>query len=144
MSMSDWLDPAKCLPEDHGRAELVGRVWRPDAAVPGPALVRVRDGQVYDLSTVAPTASQLLNLENPVAAIRRAGPLPSIAPLADVLENSTAGARRADRPWLLAPCDLQAIKASGVTFVASLLERVIEEQARGDAYLAPRRAAQTK
>jgi fumarylacetoacetate (FAA) hydrolase family protein len=36
-------------------------------------------------------------------------------------------------PWLLAPCDLQVIKASGVTFVASLLERVIEEQARGDA-----------
>ena len=42
-------------------------------------------------------------------------------------------------PWLLAPCDLQAIKASGVTFVASLLERVIEEQARGDAAQGARR-----
>ena len=133
MSMADWLDPAKCLPEDHSRAELIGRVWRPDVAVPGPTLVRVREGQVYDLSSVAATASQLLNLESPVTAIRRAGPLPAIASLVDVLANSTAEARRADTPWLLAPCDLQAIKASGVTFVASLLERVIEEQARGDA-----------
>ena len=132
-NMADWLDTAKCLPDDHSRAELIARVWRPDVAVPGPTVVRVRDGQVYDLSSIAPTASQLLNLEDPVAAIRRAGPLPAIASLADVLANSTAGARRADKPWLLAPCDLQAIKASGVTFVASLLERVIEEQARGDA-----------
>jgi len=35
-------------------------------------------------------------------------------------------------PRLLAPCDVQAIKACGVTFAVSLLERVIEEQAGGD------------
>jgi len=51
----------------------------------------------------------------------------------EVLANSDEAHRDAQRPWLLAPCDLQAIKAAGVTFVASMLERVIEEQARGDA-----------
>ncbi len=131
--MKDWLSAGKCLPEDHERAELIGRIWRPDAAVPGPTLVRVLNGGLFDLSGVAATASQLLNLDEPIASIRRAGPLPRIGSLPDVLENSAAETRRADTPWLLAPCDLQAIKASGVTFVSSLLERVIEEQARGDA-----------
>jgi fumarylacetoacetate (FAA) hydrolase family protein len=129
--MTAWLSAGKCLPDDHERAELVGRIWRPDA--PGPTLVRVHDGALQDLSEVAPTASQLLNLDDPVASIRRAGPLPAIAALEDILANSNESTRRRDTPWLLAPCDLQAIKASGVTFVASLLERVIEEQARGDA-----------
>ena len=55
------------------------------------------------------------------------------AAIDDVLANSMPNGRDETAPWLLAPCDLQAIKASGVTFVASLLERVIEEQARGDA-----------
>ena len=51
---------------------------------------------------------------------------------ADVWPTARFDARDGDLPWLLAPCDLQAIKAAGVTFVASMLERVIEEQARGD------------
>ena len=75
--MSTWLSAARCLPDDHDRAELVGRVWWPKAQ--GPTLVRVQGGSVYDLSAVAPTASQLLNLDDPVAAIRRAGPLPQLA-----------------------------------------------------------------
>jgi fumarylacetoacetate (FAA) hydrolase family protein len=120
-----------CLPADYHGATLVGRVWLPDAD--GPALVAVSGDGLHDLSGVAPTCSQLLELEDPVAAVRRAGSLPRLGSLQDVLARSVvdAGDRRA--PWLLAPCDLQAIKASGVTFVASLLERVIEEQARGDA-----------
>ena len=129
--MNEWLSATRALPEDAAHAELVGRVWQ--ANVKGPTLVRVRNGQLEDLSSVAPTCSQLLNLDDPVAAIRRAGPLATIAPLAEVLANSPPDARHESTPWLLAPCDLQAIKASGVTFVASLLERVIEEQARGDA-----------
>ncbi len=128
--MTDWLIPGKCLPEDHEQAELIGRIWWPQ--VEGPTLVRVHDGYVHDLSPVAATASQLLNLGDPVASIRRAGPLTRIAPFLEVLANSAPDGRRGDAPWFLAPCDLQAIKASGVTFVASLLERVIEEQARGD------------
>ncbi|HEX6462990.1 MAG TPA: fumarylacetoacetate hydrolase family protein [Vicinamibacterales bacterium] len=110
---------------------LIGRVWLPPAD--GPALIAVRGDDLLDLSSIAPTCSQLLELTDPLEAIRRAGSLPRIGSARDVLANSTVAARDARAPWLLAPCDLQAIKASGVTFVASLLERVIEEQARGDA-----------
>jgi fumarylacetoacetate (FAA) hydrolase family protein len=129
--MKEWLSSARALPDDHARAELIGRVWRSD--IGGPTVVRVRDGYIEDLSPVAPTSTQLLNIDDPVAAIRAAGPLHKIARVDDVLANSGADARADGTPWLLAPCDLQAVKASGVTFVASLLERVIEEQARGDA-----------
>ena len=127
--MNRWLTPEKSLPADGTGAELVGRAWVP--RFEGPALVRVREGEVYDLSPVAATSSQLLNLEDPVRAIRESDRLTHLGPVADLLLNSAA--RDPGKPWLLAPCDLQAIKASGVTFVASLLERVIEEQARGDA-----------
>jgi fumarylacetoacetate (FAA) hydrolase family protein len=126
-----WLRPEQTLPHDHDRATLVGRAWLPDLS--GPCLVYVDGGDVFDLSSVAPTSSDLLNLEDPVGAVKRAAALPRIGALPDLLANSQPDGRVADQPWLLAPCDLQAIKASGVTFVASLLERVIEEQARGDA-----------
>jgi fumarylacetoacetate (FAA) hydrolase family protein len=100
---------------------LIGRAWLP--SVRGPALVHVRGDDVFDLSPVAATSSEFINLENPVAALRAAGALTRVGRLDDLAANSA----------LLAPCDLQAIKACGVTFVASMLERVIEEQARGDA-----------
>ncbi len=128
--MTDWLSSVPCAPADHSRATLVGRVWSPD--VQGPVLVRIEDGGVYDLSAVAPTCSQLLDLDEPHAAVR-APSLPRLGSVRDILANSPEDARNIKAPWFLAPCDLQAIKASGVTFVASLLERVIEEQARGDA-----------
>jgi fumarylacetoacetate (FAA) hydrolase family protein len=129
--VNSWLAVDRSLPADRSRAELVGRAWVP--ALEGPALVHVRGDQVCDLSPVAATSSDLLNLENPVEAIRTAGPLPRLGDLAALLRNSAPDDRDPRQPWLLAPCDLQAVKASGVTFVASLLERVIEEQARGDA-----------
>lgn len=128
--MKNWMRSERCLPVDHSAAVLVGRIWMPGA---GPTLVRVHGGDVHDLSGVAATSSQLLDLDDPVAAIRSARVLPRLASLEDVLANSIPDARDEAAPWFLAPCDLQAIKASGVTFVASLLERVIEEQARGDA-----------
>jgi fumarylacetoacetate (FAA) hydrolase family protein len=118
------------LPADAAAAALVGRAWLP--AVDGPAVVSIRGNEVYDLSGVAPTCSQLFELPNPAAAVRKAASLPRIGSVDEILANSAADQRRNDTPWLLAPCDLQAIKAAGVTFVASLLERVIEEQARGD------------
>src|SRR4029077_5071374 len=99
----------------------------------GPAVISVRGDTVVDVSAVAPTCSQFLELDDPAAAIRRAASAPRIGSLQDLLVNSAPETRNPSAPWLLAPCDLQAIKASGVTFVASLLERVIEEQARGDA-----------
>ncbi|WP_038217600.1 fumarylacetoacetate hydrolase family protein [Xenophilus azovorans] len=128
-----FTDPAAHLPQDAARAMLVGRLWQPGV---GPVPVAVRGDALHDLSRLAPTASELLEAEAPADAVRRAlddGTAPRIAGLADALRNSEAAAQDASRPWLLAPCDLQAVKASGVTFVASLLERVIEEQARGDA-----------
>lgn len=128
--MRNRLTPAHCLPVDRERATLIARVFSP--AVAGPIVALVRDDALYDLSRVAPTVQGLLELDDPVAAIRAAGALPGLGDLADVLANSSERERDVGTPWLLAPCDLQAIKASGVTFVSSMLERVIEEQARGD------------
>jgi len=129
-SLRSRLTAAACLPEDRDRAMLIGRVWLPAAA--GPALVRVTASDVFDLSGVAATASALLEHDDPVGAIRRAAALPRVGSLADVLANSASNDADDRLPGFLAPCDLQAIKAAGVTFVASTLERVIEEQARGD------------
>ncbi len=125
------MTPAESLPVDHARALLVGRVWLP--AFKGPVLVRVQADGVYDLSPVASTASELLDLSNPTDAVRDATGLRRLGSLDAILDHPAFDARSADEPWFLAPCDLQAIKACGVTFVASMLERVIEEQARGDA-----------
>ena len=124
------LDLAGTLPADRNTALLVGRAWRPDRG--GPVPVAVRGDDLVDLSALAPTVSQLFELPDAAAAIRAATALPRAAGLADALANTDAAQRDPGAPWLIAPCDLQAVKAAGVTFVASMLERVIEEQARGD------------
>jgi fumarylacetoacetate (FAA) hydrolase family protein len=128
--MQDYLTPAASLPADRADAVLVGRAWVP-GPVAGPSVVAVRGEEVVDLSRAAPTMSALLEADDPVALAR--GPGERIGGLAEILANSAFDRRDPATPWLLAPCDLQAIKASGVTFATSLLERVIEEQARGDA-----------
>lgn len=119
-----------CLPVDAGRALLIGRVWLPE--LHGPALVRVVGDDLLDLSPIAPTASELLNRPQVAREIRAASGLRRVASLAHALANAAVDGRDTAAPSLLAPPDLQAIKAAGVTFVASMLERVIEEQARGD------------
>ncbi|UEM22262.1 fumarylacetoacetate hydrolase family protein [Skermanella mucosa] len=123
------LNPETCLPEDGCAGTLVGRVQL-DA---GPAVVVVREDGVYDLTALAPTMSTLLDADDPAALVRKSSDLPRIGDLAAILANSAHDACDPSKPWFLCPIDLQAVKASGVTFVASLLERVIEEQARGDA-----------
>ena len=132
------LSAQDCMPSDAQRATLIARVWMPGL---GPVLALVADGALHDLSALAPTCSELLELPAPVAAIRelvaRHG-APRVASLDAVIANSAEDGRDGAQPWLLAPCDLQAVKAAGVTFVASLLERVIEERARGDAAQAER------
>ena len=127
--MRQLLVPGKILPLDHDRAVLVGRIWTEGL---GASLVRVRADHVYDISRLAPTSTQLLEMADPVGTVREYGG-PPIADTASVLANSAPDQRDPGTPWFMAPCDLQAIKAAGVTFVASMLERVIEEQARGDA-----------
>jgi len=129
-ALRERLSMAVTLPHDAARALLVGRLFVP--AYGGAVLVAVAGDDLVDLSAVAPTASALCNLPDPAAAIRRAGARPVVAGLAAALANSAERTRDPAQPWLMAPCDLQAIKAAGVTFVASMLERVIEEQARGD------------
>ncbi|WP_275288291.1 fumarylacetoacetate hydrolase family protein [Halomonas elongata] len=123
------------LPDDHHQALLVGRVWRdsPD----GPALVVVRDGQVIDISDTVGIMADLLDRDDAAQRVASAtGPV--LCDVTTLLDNSTRTPQ--DVPHLLAPCDVQAIKACGVTFAVSLLERVIEEQAGGD----PKRAAELR
>jgi fumarylacetoacetate (FAA) hydrolase family protein len=121
--------PKTILPHDHEQAVLIGRIWTEGL---GPTLVHVTADHVFDISGIAPTSSALLEMEDPVGTLRACGG-PRVGATADILANSAADRHDSALPWFLAPCDLQAIKAAGVTFVASMLERVIEEQARGDA-----------
>ena len=123
------------LPDDGLQGTLVGRVWAPQGAVPGPAVVALRPEGVFDLSAHYPTMSTLLDTLAPAEAARTATGQ-YLCSVEDLVANSLPGARDATLPRLLAPCDLQVVKAAGVTFAASLIERVIEEQARGDAHRA--------
>jgi fumarylacetoacetate (FAA) hydrolase family protein len=121
---------AEFLPEDSGDALLIGRVWNPAAG--GPSVVVLRDRELIDVTSKAvPTVSAFLELDH-AAEYARSGDGFSLGTVDEVLANSFEGRRDPGRPWLLAPTDLQAVKASGVTFVVSLLERVIEERAKGD------------
>ncbi len=113
------------LPDDGTAGTLVGRVWRKDHPE-GPSVVALRAGGVFDITGAASTMADLCNAADPVAVANAPGErLGSLDELLDAL---------------LAPIDLQAIKAAGVTFAVSLLERLIEEHAKGD----PTRAEQVR
>jgi fumarylacetoacetate (FAA) hydrolase family protein len=127
-SLADQMTPAATLPKDASNAVLAGRVWLPVAQ--GPAVVAVRGDGVYDLSAAAPTMRDLCESAAAVAIVREARGQ-RIGALTAILANTPEVRRDPGKPWLLAPIDLQAIKAAGVTFPRSMLERVIEEQARG-------------
>lgn len=114
------LSPDAILPADFLTGTLVGRVWVEGPGA-GPRPVVLRGTHLHDLTAVAATISDLLESPEPVDLVRAAPD----APLCSVQECL-------DKGILLAPCDLQAIKACGVTFVSSLIERVLEEQTQGD------------
>jgi fumarylacetoacetate (FAA) hydrolase family protein len=116
------------LPEDSFSGALAGRVWRAD--VGGPSVIAVREDGVFDISAAFPTMRDLCEAPSPAEALRKAEG-PRIGALGDVLAHTGRDNRASMSPRLLAPIDLQAIKAAGVTFAQSLLERVIEERARG-------------
>jgi len=129
LALNDHLKPEKVLPADHDKATLAGRAWRPD--VDGPSIVMLRGDELFDISADFPTMRDLCEAADPAKALRGAKCM-SIGKLADILANTAADMRNTSKPWLLAPIDLQAVKAAGVTFAISMLERVIEERARGD------------
>ncbi|WP_416417269.1 fumarylacetoacetate hydrolase family protein [Paenarthrobacter aromaticivorans] len=115
-------------PSDGTDAVLIGRIWDPETS--GPRVVSVRGGEIYDLTHLVGTVSELLDQDNPAdVAAQGAGRLLPWS-LDELVRNSLAGDRAA--PFLLAPIDLQVIKACGVTFVESMIERVIEERCEGD------------
>ncbi|MGI4952801.1 MAG: fumarylacetoacetate hydrolase family protein [Janthinobacterium lividum] len=123
------LSPDHVLPTDGTAGTLAGRVWRPDR--PGPVVVAIRAEGVFDVSAQFPTMADLTEAADPAAALRAAPGTP-LGPLAAILANTDPAARDTARPWLLAPIDLHVIKAAGVTFPVSMLERVIEERAKGN------------
>lgn len=125
------------LPIDGEVACLVGRVWSPDDGLHGggPTVVAVRGERLVDIGAAVPTMAHLLELPDPAAYVRRIQGV-DIGPLQDWLDATWMQPTRSGARRLLAPCDLQPVKAAGVTFAASMIERVIEEQARGDAAVA--------
>ena len=124
------LRPEDCLPEDAERATLVGRAWVPGDH-PGPSPVIIRGADVVDISDTFPTMSELLNTESIESKMDDLNGT-KIGVIDSLLENSVWHSQDKKHPYLLAPVDLQAVKACGVTFAQSMLERVIEERAKGD------------
>jgi fumarylacetoacetate (FAA) hydrolase family protein len=124
------LRPEDCLPEDAERAILVGRAWVPGDH-PGPSPVIIRGADVVDISDTFPTMSELLNTESIESKMDDLNGT-KIGVIDSLLENSVWHSQDKKHPYLLAPVDLQAVKACGVTFAQSMLERVIEERAKGD------------
>ncbi len=108
------------------------RAVRVEVPGAGPSVAAIKDGVLLDMTHIYPTMRDLCESANPADAIRKANG-PVIATYADAERNAAPDKRDAKRPWLLSPIDLQAVKAAGVTFAISMLERVIEEKARGDA-----------
>lgn len=110
------------LPSDPDRAILVGRVWSEDAG--GPCPVLLRDGRLLDLTSLSATVSGLMEIDGLADWLAQADGLADLGSVDDALAGRGL--------TLLAPIDLQAVKAAGVTFADSMVERVIEEQAKGD------------
>ena len=124
--MQGIMSEEATLPHDGTRGALAGRVWRPGI---GPSVVAIRADGVIDITASAPTMRDLAEMESPAEVVRTGGE--RIGVLADILANTPEAVRDTSKPWLLSPIDLQAVKAAGVTFARSMLERVIEEQAKG-------------
>ena len=116
------------LPEDLATGAFALRVMTPE----GPSVFALLGGAAFDMTIAFGTCSAWLNADDPVGAIRARG-VPAVLDLEAALANAHYTRHEPEKPWLLAPIDLQAIKAAGVTYVRSMLERVIEERCRGDA-----------
>jgi len=129
MTPSFDLSPGTTLPRDGTAGALAGRIWRPE--LDGPSIVAIGADGVFDITTSVPTMATLATAQAP-AALLRSSSGERVGDLKNLLANTPAATRDRTKPWLLAPLDLQVIKAAGVTFPVSMLERVIEEKARGN------------
>ncbi|MGS2722637.1 fumarylacetoacetate hydrolase family protein [Porticoccus sp. GXU_MW_L64] len=142
------IELTNSLPKNGNEGTWVGRAWLPASHSPtgfaGPHVITVRNEQIVELSGTFETMAAVVASSNPVNAVRQAEGN-TVCSLAELLANSLfhrlpEDATQADKPHLLAPSDMQAIKACGVTFAVSMLERVIEERAGGD----PNKAAEIR
>lgn len=133
--MSLNLEPHHVLPEGGFEGTFVGRIWNP--SVSGPSTVLLRNDGVFDISSEFATMSHLWEHENPLQAVRAAAGV-FVTTIDQLLQNSLLHRGDTTLPHLLSPIDLQVVKAAGVTFAVSMLERVIEERARGNAEEAAR------
>lgn len=123
------------LPKDGFAGTLIGRVWVPASltgSVAGPSPVLLTADGVYDLSRIAPTSADLCNSGFSRAAVDTSQ-LQNLGSYGAIAANTFAAEKQPDVPYFLSPIDIQSIKACGVTFMVSMLERVIEERAGGDA-----------
>ncbi|MGC0144028.1 fumarylacetoacetate hydrolase family protein [Pseudactinotalea sp. Z1732] len=128
--LNEALTTAKLLPDDVGDATLIGRVWDPAAG--GPSVVRVTAEDVIDLSGSVATVRDIT--EHPDPAGYAAGlDGPSLGSPSAIVANTPPERRDASLPGFLSPVDVHVVKAAGVTFPVSMIERVIEERAHGDA-----------
>jgi fumarylacetoacetate (FAA) hydrolase family protein len=123
------LNYSSYSPKNYMDASLIGRVWRRD--ISGPSVILVKNGRVIDITSYKATVSDLFEVHSLLSELAEVQG-EDLCSLNELLEMSSLPYESA--PYhLLAPCDLQAIKACGVTFADSMLERIIEEKAEGDA-----------
>ena len=133
--MMKETDTRAYLPVDGFAGTLIGRVWVPEqmtGTIAGPSPALISEDGVFDLSPIAPTSSDLLNANFTRASID----VPQLKRLGSydtIMANTLRLPRDTATPYFLSPVDLQSIKACGVTFMVSMLERIIEERAGGDA-----------
>ena len=112
---------------DYSKGCFIGRIW--DNSKNGPCLIKINDGNVYDITSKEfPTVRDLLELEDIKKYLNKVKGIKLIS-VEKLFELSL---KKKSEYYLLAPCDFQAIKACGVTFAKSMVERVIEERAAGD------------
>ena len=116
------------LPDHHQSARLVGRIWRAD--IKAPSVVIVRAGKVLDVTTSVISVADFLD-EDPAGRFDTLTG-ESLGSPEDFLADAAETGYGAERDCLLAPCDFQALKACGVTFAQSMIERVIDERTLGD------------
>ena len=116
------------LPVDFAEGHFCARIMRPE----GPCVIGFARGAMFDLTPAFGTASRFLEEDDAVGAITRRGQ-PISLDLEVLFTNAAWNARDPGLPFLLSPIDLQTVKAAGVTYVRSMLERVVEERCRGDA-----------